>query len=99
MFYCLSAILFAVAQHGIRIYLLIIFNFTNLHSISSFCTQFHVFALCLVQIDMFSANQNVEIVACMLITKLISIEFMYIVIAYVACNAIAVHAGCLSHKP
>ena len=49
------------------------FNFTFLHSISLFCTQFHLFALnftfCtdLGLIDMLLTNQNAEIVACILL--------------------------------
>ena len=52
----------------------IMYNFTILHSISLFCTQFHFFCTGEIAlftdlglIDMFSANQNAEIVACILL--------------------------------
>ena len=64
-FVCLSSILSELS---------IIFNVTILHSISPFCTQFHFFCtgeIALVVdlglIDMFSANQIAEIVACILL--------------------------------
>jgi len=47
----------------------IIFNFTILHSISLFCTGEIALFTDLGLIDMFSAYQNAEIVACILLQR------------------------------
>ena len=53
----------------------IIFNFTILHSISPFCTGEIALFTDLGLIDMFSANQTAEIVACiLLINKTVDIH-------------------------
>ena len=48
----------------------ILFNFTVLHSISLFCTGEIALIIDLGLIDMFSANQTTEIVACILLITL-----------------------------
>jgi len=61
-FACPSSILYELS---------IIFNFTVLHSISLFCTGEIALFTNLGLIDMFSANQSAEIVACILQTTVI----------------------------
>ena len=56
-----------VCPRSILSELSIIFNFTVLHSISLFCTGEIALIIDLGLIDMFSANQTTEIVACILL--------------------------------
>ena len=60
-----SAILFVLAQFCQSCQSF--FNFTVLHSISLFCTGEITLIIDLGLIDMFSANQTTEIVACILL--------------------------------
>ena len=56
-----------VCPSSILLKLSIIFTFTILHSISLFCTDEIALFTNLGLIDMFSANQTAEIVACILL--------------------------------
>ena len=58
-----------LACKRVNLQCLALYEFTYLHSISLFCTQFHFFCTDLRIIDMFLTNQNTEIVACILLSE------------------------------
>ena len=66
--FCLSQLNFVGAVNHFEFHCFAL-NFTVLHSISFFCTGEIALVTDLGLIDMFSANQSAEIVACILLDK------------------------------